>query len=161
MRCSVCRTNISPGPEFCPACGGDLDITAKELIVWSFRSASRHLSAVAGWTFAFAGIVGLSLLGSQVDLEDAQRTVLALPKPVPDVVVVSQDVTSAARLNAVIATCDEDCAPEAETVIERDGYLLRRRSDMPVRSDAEREEALQLRELASVCATMGEDQCTP
>ena len=161
MRCSECRTNISPGPDFCPACGGDLDITAKEIIVWSFRSASRRLSAVAGWSIVFVGIVGLSLLGSQFDLEDTQRTVLASPKPVPDVVVVSADVPSTARLNAVIATCDEDCAPEVETVIDRDGYLLRRRSDMPVRSDAEREEALQLRDLASDCATVGEDQCTP
>lgn len=146
MRCSECRTNISPGPEFCPVCGGDLDITVRELVGWSFRSASRRLSAVAGWTFAFAGIVGLSLLGSQINPEDAQRTILASPEPAPDIVVLSEVGPSAATLNAVVAICDEDCASEAETVVEKDGYILRRRSDLPVRSEAEREEALQLRE---------------
>lgn len=146
MRCSECRTNISPGPEFCPVCGGDLDITAKELIGWSFRSASRRLSAVAGWTIAFAGIVGVSLLGSQVDLDDTRLTAFVSPQPTAQVVALSEPLTPAPTFNTITAICDEDCEPEAKTVPSPEGYVLRRRTDLPMRSEAEREEALQLRE---------------
>lgn len=143
MRCSECRTNISPGPEFCPACGGDLDITAKELFNWSFRSAYRRLSAVAGWTIAFAGIVGVSLLGSQVDMDNAELMAFVSPQPSTQIAVLTEPVPT---LNAVTAVCDEACEADATTVSVPEGYVLKRRTDLPVRSEAEREEALQLRE---------------
>ncbi|MEM9971320.1 MAG: zinc ribbon domain-containing protein [Pseudomonadota bacterium] len=164
MRCSECRTNISPGPEFCPACGGDLDITAKELISWSFRSAYRGLSTVAGWTLAFAGIVGVSLVGSLVDLDETRLTVFVSPDPSAEVAVLSDPAVPAPVLNTITPVCDGDCEAEVEMQARPsnpEGYVLRRRSDLPMRSEADLEEALQLRETAAACVTMGAAQCAP
>ncbi len=164
MRCSECRTNISPGPEFCPACGGDLDITAKELIGWSVRAISRRLSSVVGWTFAFAGMIGVSLLGSQISLDDTTLTAFVSPEPPAEVAVLSDPAVPAPALNTITPVCDGDCEAEAEMQARPSnpkGYVLRRRSDLPVRSEADLEEALQLRETAAACVTMGVAQCAP
>lgn len=77
MRCCECRQRVSPGPEFCPLCGGGLDITAIEILVWSARRGLQYVSAPLIWTLSVAMVVTVTFIAALAQTDGDMDALLA------------------------------------------------------------------------------------